>query len=140
MPPGRRSISAFVVQPSRRPNHRSTSSGFVHASKTRCRGALKLLVITISRSPRAVTPSSGLVTVATFRLPVLHLVEDLIELHERLLPEPAVFAGPHRDLLDGGGREAARSPLAVTRSGHEARVLEHLQVARHRGQADVEGL
>src|SRR6267142_6111030 len=136
MPPGRRSTSAFVVQPSRRPNHRSMSSGFVHASNTSSRRALNSRVITISRSPRATRWSNAaLPTLVTFRVPVFHLAQDLIELHERLLPEPAVFAGPHRDLFDGGGRQAARPPLAVARARHQSRVLEHLQVARDRGEA-----
>src|SRR5512132_2405360 len=106
MPPGRRSTSAFVVQPSRLPNHRSMSSGLVHASKTISRRALKSRVITISRSPRATRWSiAGLPTPATFPLRVLQLIEHAVELVQGLLPESPVLAGPDRDLLDGGGLE-----------------------------------
>src|SRR2546428_4266954 len=132
MPPGRRSISAFVVQPSRRPNQRSTSSRLVHASKTRCRGALNSLVMTISRSPRATRFSNAaLLTPTTFRLPALHLLQQIVELHQRLLPEFAVFACPHGDLPDGGGLEPAWPPFPVACPRHQPRVLEDLQVPRH---------
>ena len=66
---GRRSISHTGTLQSRGQNQRAKSSGLVHASNTRRRGrASKTRVITISRSPWAVTLRRSLSAVVTVGL------------------------------------------------------------------------
>src|SRR6266849_9471984 len=99
----RRSISQTGIdQPGGPSSHCLTSSGLVRASKTRRRGASNTRVITISRSPEAVSfrfpvffmvvsPLSLAASTLLFRL---LLLEQGVETLEVALPEPAVFLQP----------------------------------------------
>src|SRR3954467_10106473 len=59
---------------------------------------------------------------------------------EAALPEPLVTLEPLDRTREGGGFEAARTPLRVATTTDQTCPLEHLQVPRDRGKADVERL
>jgi len=53
-------------------------------------------------------------------------------------PEPLQVSHPSIRVLERPGLKAAGSPLGSACTGDQAGVLEHLQVARDRGETDVE--
>src|SRR5271163_243721 len=106
-PPTRRSISQTAKRQSSGPyNQRFKSSGFVQASKTKCRGASKMRVIVISRSLGVVTFSVPLFFIgalphcaSTFFLLGFQLFQHAIQPLEIGFPNPPVAFDPSFQLL-----------------------------------------
>src|SRR5580704_3725379 len=145
-----------MVQPSGPRSQRWISSGLVKASQTRVRGASKTRVMTISRSPRAVTfrapeldilgsvvSEQLLVSVmpeffmeffllsfraGTLFLVRLHFSQQSVEPLEPALPELAVTLEPCRGVGQWLGFEAARPPLGVAAAGNQTGAFQHFQV------------
>ena len=67
-------------------------------------------------------------------------MQVLIEAIESLLPDLAVALGPGGHVLQGGGVDAASSPLGLLPAGDQTRPFEHTQVFRDRRHAHVERL
>jgi hypothetical protein len=70
---------------------------------------------------------------------LLHLLEELVERLESLLPELAVALGPFGDLLEGGGIEAAEVLPADDAAADESGSLEDADVLGRRGEGHAEG-
>src|SRR5262249_16377689 len=87
-PPTFRSTSQTTSDQPRGPNQRLSSSGLVKASKTKWRGASKIRVITISRSPGVVTFSVPVFFMVVSLLPFVGLLQffdvDLVHLQHCL--------------------------------------------------------
>src|SRR5690349_25080730 len=62
----------------------------------------------------------------------------LVEAIEALGPETLVEGEPVGSALEGGGVEPAAAVLAVADPGNEGGLLQHLQMARDRGERDLE--
>src|SRR3954470_14580881 len=112
------------------PYHAATSSGSVHALKTRSRGASKMRVIRTSRS--AVGTGVGSVILLSFAAQVR------VEAVHPGLPCLLARLHPLHRLIEGVGLQPARPPLSLPAAPDQPRALEHLEVARDRGQAHRE--
>src|SRR5215211_4804650 len=111
------------------PYHAATSSGSVHALKTCSRGASKMRVI---RTSWSVLTSSviGFSFAAQVRVEAVHL----------LLPGALARLHPCNRLVERLGVQPAGAPLRLAATHDQPGALEHLQVARDRGQAHRERL
>src|SRR4051795_7735765 len=114
------------------PNHAATSSGSVQARKTRSRGASKMRVISTSWSSAA----TGLMSLIWLSFPVQVSVESV----HAGLPGALARLHPVDRLVERVGLHAARPPLGVAAARDQSGALEHLEVARDRGQAHRERL
>src|SRR6476659_10392145 len=70
----------------------------------------------------------------------LQSAQVVLQSIELSLPQLAVFLDIVGDLLEGRGSDSAGPPLRLASLRDEPRLLQHLQVPRDRGEADVEGL
>src|SRR6476620_11755454 len=95
-------------------------SGCVKHAKTTSGGASNTL-----ENCRPEFSSLTLIPIGTF-FSALEVFEVLIELVEPLVPHPAVFVDPVRNIIKGGPFQMARPELRVTGSGNEAADLKHL--------------
>src|SRR4051812_13022439 len=107
-PPGLTSILNVVVVNPLGPHQLARCLGSVHSLKTRSRGASKMRVAVMSRSPtigdaslmRMILPFAvGLVGFLLLLL-ALKLFEVFVESIETLFPEPAVMLDPVGDILE----------------------------------------
>src|SRR3954454_9137327 len=112
------------------PYHAATWSGSVHARNTCSRGASKMRVISSSR-PAA---STRVESVMSFSC----LAQVRVEPVHPPLPCPLSRLHPRDRAVERLGLHAARPPLRLAAADDQARALEHLQVPRDRGQADLE--
>src|SRR5262244_2974037 len=110
VPPGRISMSQYVVTKPCGPHQRATRSGSVHAWNTRWRGASKVRVMTSSRSRWS---ASMLVLVSILLLLCLQLVQVIRQAVEALFPETAVMFEPFGGVLERSCVETARPPLRL---------------------------
>src|SRR6476659_9360668 len=78
------------------------------------------------------------VSVVVGLLLLLQLAQVVVESLEALLPETPVLADPVGDVAEPLRLEGARPPLRLAALFDEAGALEHLQVLRDRGQAEIE--
>src|SRR5688572_33095570 len=123
------------------PHHRRTCSGLVSASKTRCRGASKRRVSSISVSDGVETLKvrlfAALLTGMGFLLGVLgfHLLEVAVEAVEPCLPNMAVAFSPVRHFLERRRLDAAGSPLRLAAARDEPGAFQHAEVLGYGGHA-----
>src|SRR5215467_522486 len=147
VPPTRTSMS----QESRdKPNdfgthHRLNSSGLVHASNTMCAGPLKVRVTTSSRSDFRSTVvrffmgvgSLSLLASIDLLLP-FQVLDNLVQLVEACVPEPAVPLDPCRFFLQSAQAELAGSHAPDFFRDDEPRLLQDADVLFHAGEGHVE--
>src|SRR5207248_2708748 len=69
-----------------------------------------------------------------------HLLQNFVEALETLVPEAPILPHPVGRVLEAGGLEAARSPLRAAALCDKAGALQHFEVFRHAGEAEVERL
>src|ERR671923_2247641 len=113
------------------PYHAATASGSVQALNTRSRGASKMRVIRTSWS--AVTGVESLIS-SSF------LAQVRIEPIHAGFPGPLARLHPRQRVVERLGLQPARAPLRVAAADDQPRTLEHLEMARDRGQAHRERL
>src|SRR2546427_4754320 len=70
----------------------------------------------------------------------LQLLEVAAQLVEALLPVAPVVLDPVGDVLERIGLQPARPPLRLAAALDQARALQHLEMFRNGGKADLEGL
>src|SRR4051794_14973184 len=115
-PPGLTSILNVVVMNPRGPHHCAMCCGSVQTLKISSRGALKMRVATISRSPTSCARppvsvasdvsdagarrAAGSAFSLTGFVLLLKFLEVLVEAVEALVPKAAVVLDPVRDLLE----------------------------------------
>src|SRR5260370_27553026 len=119
---GRKSISQTASGTPLGSHQCATCSALVQASKTTVRGALKVRVITISRSvgvviftaPMFFTGDLSLsLCSSTCFLLLLHLFQVVVQAGKFLLPEAAKGLKPLSDILEWDAHERARTPLCL---------------------------
>src|SRR5690606_4487549 len=170
MPPTRRSMACVTQLNPFGPNQCGRCSGSVQARYTSSRGASNTRVRTISRSRDQVgsvsfaSLTSALLCVRPYVGAVrgcvrplrewlfalrervrahcsrLHLLEVRVEAIEALFPRALGVLGPLHHVVEGFTAQPTRPPLSVATALDEPRPFEHPEVARDRGQADVERL
>src|SRR5262245_37288027 len=116
-----------------------TCSGLVHASNSSRRGTANTRVSTISRSEGNVSVIA-LFLASTSLLLCLQLGQVLVEAVKALLPEAAVALQPVHPVLPRRRFQPARPPLRLAAALDQPRPLQHLEMLRHRGAADLERL
>src|SRR5215204_1961730 len=109
------------------PHHRVTCSGSVNAANTASRGASKVRIT----STWVADSGIGL----SFSLEGLEVRAEPVH---PALPQLAIGRHPVRGLLQRLDPQRARAVLRVALAGDEAGTLEHLQVPRDGGKADLE--
>src|SRR4051794_30724995 len=130
-PPGRTSIdreSSGTIT-SLPPHHAANDSGVIHASNTASGGAANVRV--------TVEPTDSVMGVALLGL-FLPLSQVLIERVEAAIPEMPIAIDPVSRRSERDRVQSRRPPLGIASTGDQARLLEHLQVLRDRGQRHVE--
>src|SRR4028119_1001841 len=96
-------------------HHCLKSSGFVHASKTRCAGPLNVRVTTISRSEVRSTLTGFGPTFGSLRVVSIHLLlpvkffDHVIQRAEARVPQLLVPLDPPRYVLKTGHADPARA-------------------------------
>src|SRR6266403_4681211 len=127
-------------QPGGPSSHCLTSSGLVKASKTNVRGASKVRVITISRSPRVVSlrfPAFVMASLLSLRLRLpanlfflfgFHVVEQRVESLEVAFPYSPVAVEPGFQLLQWRGAQGIDAALGVHTNVHESGFAEHAEM------------
>src|SRR4051794_39122491 len=130
-PPGRTSIDreSSGTLTSLPPHHAAKDSGVIHASNTASGGAAKVRV--------TVEPTGSVMGVALLGLCLL-LCQVLVECIEAAIPEMPVAIDPVRCRSECDGVQSRGTPLGIAPAGDQARLLQHLQVLRDRGQRHVE--
>ena len=121
------------------------SSGLVHASNTMRAGALKVRVMTTSRSDFRSTVVSffigGSLSSCVHRFLLLfQFLDHLVELVEARAPQLAIAVDPRRDLVEPALAERARPHAADLRRRDEPGMLQHADVLLHAGERHVEPL
>src|SRR5215204_1596220 len=114
------------------PYHAATWSGSVQARNTLSRGASKMRVISTSCS----VPCTGVESLILLSFPAQVRFESV----HPALPGLLARLHPLHRLVERLGLQPARSPLRLAAADNQPRALEHLEVARDRGQADRERL
>src|SRR4051794_11708498 len=121
-------------------HHCSKSSGFVHASKTRRPGALKVRVTTTSRSDARSTVTglrasvgSLLVVASMLSLPAFEFLDDVIQRAEARVPQLLVLLDPPGHFLEAARADPARAHPPHLLCGDEAHVLQNADVLLHAG-------
>src|SRR4051812_30007178 len=114
------------------PNHSATWSGSVQARKTWSRGASKMRVIRTCWSAGATGVAS--LIVCSFGTQVC------VEPVHACLPGLLARLHPRHRVVERLGLQPAGAPLRLAAADDEAGALEHLQVARDRGEAHRERL
>src|SRR5215470_11612760 len=127
----RKSISTSGQVKFAGPIQRFMCSGLDQSAKTSEAGASKVRVMRSSSWP--VWHSLALLLGFKIREICVHLVETFG-------PEAAIARQPVVDGLERSRLQPTGPPLRLAPARDEARDLQHLQMPRHRRQADVEGL
>src|SRR5262245_6873212 len=116
-------------------HHCLNSSGFVHASNTRRGGALKVRVTTSSRSDLRSTVVRDFVGVASLSvlasiglLLPFQLLDDVVQLVEARVPDPAVPLDPRRLVLQLASAELAGPHASDLLRGDKPRLLQDTDV------------
>src|SRR5215203_1405422 len=119
-------------------HHRMNSSGLVHASNTMCAGPLKVRVTTSSRSDfrstvvRFFMGAGSLSLLASINLLLpFQFLDNLIQLVEPCVPEPAVPLDPCRLFIQSAQAELAGPHAADLLCGNEPRMLQDADVLLH---------
>src|SRR5262245_31172440 len=125
-------------------HHCLNSSGLVHASNTMRAGALKVRVVTSSRSDFRSTVVRFFVAVGLLSvLPSIDLLlpfqlfNNLVQLVEARVPELAVSFDPCRLFLQPALAELAGSYASDLLRGNESRLLQDADVLLHARQGHV---
>src|SRR5215207_9665044 len=119
-------------------HHRLNSSGLVHASNTMRAGPLKVRVTTSSRSDFRSTVvrffmgvgSLSLLASIDLLLP-FQFLDNLVQLVEACVPEPAVALDPHHLLLQSARAQHACPHATDLLCGHETGLLQDADVLLH---------
>src|SRR5271169_3225622 len=136
-PFGRRSISQTASGTPLGSHQCATCSALVQASKTTARGASKMRVTTICRSPGVVIVTgpmffSGALPLSllpsTCFLLLLHFLQVPVQAGKSLLPEAAKGLNPVCNVLQRDRHECARAPLCIALAHNEARAFEDAEV------------
>src|SRR5436190_10760342 len=126
-------------------HHRLNSSGLVHASNTMRGGPLKVRVTTSSRSDFRSTVvrffmgvgSLSLLASINLLLP-FQFLDNLVQLVEPCIPEPAVPLDPCRFFIQSAPAEPAGPHAPDLRRGDEPRLLQDADVLLHAREGHVE--
>src|SRR5512147_3141085 len=126
-------------------HHRLNSSGLVHASNTMRAGPLKVRVTTSSRSDFRSTVvrffmgvgSLSLLASINLLLP-FQFLDNLVQLVEPCIPEPAVPLDPGRLFIQSAQAELAGPHAPDLRRGDEPRLLQDADVLLHAREVHVE--
>src|SRR6478672_11245680 len=144
-PPALKSNALVVVRKPSGPHHCERCFGSVHTDHTSSRGALtsRVPTITFGSESRSTLLVAATLLLLLFRgLPLrrfrLQRAEIILQPIEPLLPEPAIFLEPVVDALQRIQLDPARPPLRLAAAGDQAGMLQHLEMPRDRGPADVE--
>src|SRR5215471_1867535 len=145
-PFGRRSISQTASGTPLGSHQCVTCSALVQASKTMARGASKMRVTTICRSPGVVIVTNpmffnGAISLslpATCFLLLFHLLQVPVQTGKSLLPEPAKGLNPVCDILQRDRHECARTPLCITLARNEPCAFEDAEMLGYRRLTQVE--
>src|SRR5580693_4245062 len=126
-------------------HHRLSSSGLVHASNTMRAGALKIRVMTISRSDfrstvvRFFTGVGSLSLLASIDLLLpFQVLDNPVQLIEARVPELAVPLDPRRLILQPARPQLAGPHATDLLGGHETGLLQDADVLLHARQGHVE--
>src|SRR5215218_10170112 len=124
-PPGFTSIAKLLVTNPLGPHHCVRCFGSVQTSNTSSRGALRIRVATISRSPTSV---AGMLPSFILLLLLLKFLEVFVQAVETLVPEPAVMLHPLGHALERLPAQPARPPLRLPPALDQPGPLQHLQM------------
>src|SRR4051794_30540319 len=96
-------------------HHLRNSSGFVHASNTRCAGPLNVRVTTTSRSDVRSTVTGFRVATGSLLLTAIGLllesqfIDDVVQCAEARVPQLVVPVDPRRHFLEAARADPARA-------------------------------
>src|SRR5262249_45993724 len=128
-------------------HHRPNSSASVHASNTTSRGPSIVRVTTSSCSDVRSTVVRSIVVVssAALRVSIVLLLpsslrDDLLQLVEPCIPDPALLLDPRRLVLEAARAEPAGPHPPDLLARDEADLLQHPDVLAHAGEGHVECL
>src|SRR4029079_10238031 len=147
MPPTRTSISqeSRDISIDFGTHHRRNSSGLVHASNTMRAGAAKVRVTTTSRSDFRSTVVRFFMGVGSLSLLAsidllrpFQFLDDLVQLVEACVPEPAVPLDPCRLFLQPAPAELAGPRAPDLLSGTEPRLLQNADMLLHAREGHAE--
>src|SRR6187431_3232535 len=95
-------------------------------------------MVVVSVLPRSVRVVVIVVSCSIISPRVLELAEVRVEPLEALIPVRPVLADPVRDVTQRSGHQPPRTPLGLPAALDEPRPLEHTEVLRDRGLAELE--
>src|SRR5260370_4515141 len=144
-PPRRESNLSILISSRRGPHHCANSFGSVYALKTSSRGASRTVVETSSCFPGSITYSVLGIVLTPFSVIFLlllfdEILQNFVQALEAFVPEAPVLPHPLGGFLQAPDLEAAGSPLGTAPLRDQPSTLQHLQVFRNAGEAQVERL
>src|SRR6266850_2935339 len=134
VPPGRKSNSQIGLANPWGPHHCETCFGSVHTLNSSSLGASKIRVSTSSYS----FSFAAVFPVAMLLLPILYVVQVVVQTVKALRPEMPVVLRPIGNVLERTCLEPAGPPLCLVSTCDQPRARQHLKVLGDGRHADLE--